>query len=501
MLGTPPTPDLTAIKVCRGNRVRTGTALGARSAGVGAWVDRPSALILAPFQRPQPGSRTSGACAVCAHHIDRSVSPVATGHVYCGDSPCTKFGVTFRTSLLAAALATLAACGPAAPPPGAAPAAGSGRDRNAAAAVRAVYRTAGPHGRLPRGRGPPAGERHRAKASVRGRQHGQRPGRRCTRSTRRRTGPPRSAPRRNSSAPRPTAEVARLKAERFAPLARSGAVPKQDNDDVQATYQQALANVDAARAALETARIDLRLHARPGAHRRRDQRVLHHRGRAGHRRPAAAPGAGDAAGPDLRRHPASDRRDAAAAAGIRGRPPGAQPVRTAPASSCCWKTAASTPSPGELAILGRDGGSGHRLGEPARRVPESGPSPAAGHVRARPPARRRGTGRAAGAAAGRDARRRRPRQRAGGRRRQQAAKCGASRRAAPPATPGWSARVWPSATGWWSADRCACRRACRCKPVPADAHARGPGRAGRPPPREGRQTWLISSSTGPSSHG
>jgi membrane fusion protein (multidrug efflux system) len=57
---------------------------------------------------------------------------------------------------------------------------------------------------------------------------------------------------------RTTAEVARLKAERFAPLARSGAVAKQDNDDVQATYQQALANVDAARAALETARIDLR---------------------------------------------------------------------------------------------------------------------------------------------------------------------------------------------------------------------------------------------------
>ena len=57
---------------------------------------------------------------------------------------------------------------------------------------------------------------------------------------------------------RTSAEVARLKAERFAPLARSGAVAKQDNDDVQATYQQALANVDAARAALEAARIDLR---------------------------------------------------------------------------------------------------------------------------------------------------------------------------------------------------------------------------------------------------
>ncbi len=53
------------------------------------------------------------------------------------------------------------------------------------------------------------------------------------------------------------AQVARLKAERFAPLARAGAVPKQDNDDVQAAYQQALAGVEAARAAVETARINL----------------------------------------------------------------------------------------------------------------------------------------------------------------------------------------------------------------------------------------------------
>ncbi len=56
---------------------------------------------------------------------------------------------------------------------------------------------------------------------------------------------------------RAAAEVARLKAERFAPLARAGAVPKQDNDDVQAAYRQALANVEAAGAALETARIDV----------------------------------------------------------------------------------------------------------------------------------------------------------------------------------------------------------------------------------------------------
>ncbi|MFZ5492016.1 MAG: efflux RND transporter periplasmic adaptor subunit [Pseudomonadota bacterium] len=53
------------------------------------------------------------------------------------------------------------------------------------------------------------------------------------------------------------AEVARLRAERFAPLAKAGAVPKQDNDDVQAAYRQALANVQAARATLDSARIDL----------------------------------------------------------------------------------------------------------------------------------------------------------------------------------------------------------------------------------------------------
>jgi membrane fusion protein, multidrug efflux system len=52
-------------------------------------------------------------------------------------------------------------------------------------------------------------------------------------------------------------EVARLRAERYAPLAASGAVPKQDNDDVQAGLRQAQAEVAAARAALEAAQINL----------------------------------------------------------------------------------------------------------------------------------------------------------------------------------------------------------------------------------------------------
>lgn len=56
---------------------------------------------------------------------------------------------------------------------------------------------------------------------------------------------------------RATAEVTRLKAERFAPLSAAGAVPKQDNDDVQAAYRQAQADVQAAVASRDSARIDL----------------------------------------------------------------------------------------------------------------------------------------------------------------------------------------------------------------------------------------------------
>lgn len=52
-------------------------------------------------------------------------------------------------------------------------------------------------------------------------------------------------------------EVARLRAERYAPLAKSGAVPRQDNDDVQAALRQARAQVAAAEAGLQSARIDL----------------------------------------------------------------------------------------------------------------------------------------------------------------------------------------------------------------------------------------------------
>lgn len=50
---------------------------------------------------------------------------------------------------------------------------------------------------------------------------------------------------------------ARLKAERFAGLSKVRAVSQQDNDDAQAAHHQAEAEVGAARAALETARINL----------------------------------------------------------------------------------------------------------------------------------------------------------------------------------------------------------------------------------------------------
>jgi membrane fusion protein (multidrug efflux system) len=50
---------------------------------------------------------------------------------------------------------------------------------------------------------------------------------------------------------------ARLKAERYANLAKVRAVSKQDNDDAQAAYKQAEAEVVATKAALDTARINL----------------------------------------------------------------------------------------------------------------------------------------------------------------------------------------------------------------------------------------------------
>lgn len=52
-------------------------------------------------------------------------------------------------------------------------------------------------------------------------------------------------------------EPARLKAERYADLVKTNSVSRQDNDDAQAAYRQYVAEVAAARAALEAARINL----------------------------------------------------------------------------------------------------------------------------------------------------------------------------------------------------------------------------------------------------
>lgn len=51
--------------------------------------------------------------------------------------------------------------------------------------------------------------------------------------------------------------AAKLKADRFKTLVETGAVSRQDNDDVQATAQQAAANVAAQKAAVDAARINL----------------------------------------------------------------------------------------------------------------------------------------------------------------------------------------------------------------------------------------------------
>jgi membrane fusion protein (multidrug efflux system) len=53
------------------------------------------------------------------------------------------------------------------------------------------------------------------------------------------------------------AQPARLKAERYATLIKANVVSRQDNDDAQAAHGQAVAEVTAAKAALESARINL----------------------------------------------------------------------------------------------------------------------------------------------------------------------------------------------------------------------------------------------------
>ena len=52
-------------------------------------------------------------------------------------------------------------------------------------------------------------------------------------------------------------DSARLKADRYATLAATGAVSRQDNDDAQSAYRQAVANVAFQKAAVDTARINL----------------------------------------------------------------------------------------------------------------------------------------------------------------------------------------------------------------------------------------------------
>ncbi len=54
-----------------------------------------------------------------------------------------------------------------------------------------------------------------------------------------------------------TATAAKLKADRYRELSAINAVSRQDNDDAQATAQAAAANVQAQRAAVQTARINL----------------------------------------------------------------------------------------------------------------------------------------------------------------------------------------------------------------------------------------------------
>ena len=62
----------------------------------------------------------------------------------------------------------------------------------------------------------------------------------------------------NLSSARATAEAAKIRADRYRPLAEAEAVAKQDYTDALSTYRQARASISQTAASLDTARINLR---------------------------------------------------------------------------------------------------------------------------------------------------------------------------------------------------------------------------------------------------
>ena len=137
----------------------------------------------------------------------------------------------------------------------------------------------------------------------------------------------------------------KLKAERYADLVKINAVSKQDFDDQSALASQGEADVASAKAALETAQINLDYTTVTSPISGRIGAVRGHARRAGDGEPDEHPCDGPDARPDLCRRHAVERRVAASEAGDRRRRHRRRPARTAPRSSWCSRTAPPIPGP------------------------------------------------------------------------------------------------------------------------------------------------------------
>ena len=157
---------------------------------------------------------------------------------------------------------------------------------------------------------------------------------------------PSAAPRRRACARRPALESAKNSADRGAELDQDASmISAQDNDNLQSAYHQAQADLAAAEAADDAARINLDYAHISAPIYRPHRQVRGHAGRAGGGQPARRAGAGCSSSTRSMSTSRNRARMAAAAAGTVGRRAGRREPRGA---HHAWKTAAPIPLPGEL---------------------------------------------------------------------------------------------------------------------------------------------------------
>ena len=202
---------------------------------------------------------------------------------------------------------------------------------------RPAARASGTGERAPGGRSAPAGQRHRQARSCSPKAAWSRPARSCTCWTTRCIAPPSAAPRRRACSAQAALESAKSSADRGAELVKTKMISVQDNDNLQSAYHQAQADLAAAEAAADAARINLAYAhiSAPITGRIGKSAVTQGALVVANQPDALATGA--AARHGLRRRDAVERRVAAAPAGTVGRRPGGR-ERARCASS--WRTAA-----------------------------------------------------------------------------------------------------------------------------------------------------------------